>query len=524
MYNVMLADDEILDLRGLERFIPWEELQMNVAAVVNSGLAALEYMKTNIIHILITDIRMPIMSGLEMSRKALQLHPHLKIIFISGYEDFQYAQQAMQLNAQSYVLKPINDEEIIQALHKVKSQLEQETQRSLLENAYHKTLPAIKNDLLIQLYEGQLDWKANAAMLTEQYGIKLSQSELTVAYIEIDDLSWKLNTYEEHEAKAIVNRVYQVIDQRCRQHDICTLCKLSAHQFVMMVESNQQYTQLLNDLIREIASTFPITITVGLGNAFSSFEQVQISYQQAQKALDFKMLVGKSIVIRYGDMEVNHVKEVQHWEMALDALFVEMSNYHLVQIHDELEHLFTIIRNMNSKVKVYNSFIQIISKLDAYLANINEDLFQMPGIQLEGLHIISKFETIDDIKTWIRKKVFEISELLHLKKQKKNNRLIESINIYVEEHLHENIALRDISNHFSFSSNHFGVLFKQGVGINFSDYVVNRRMEKARSLLQDHQYKIFEIAARVGYKNQTYFSRQFKDHFGMTPGDYRKQS
>lgn len=524
MYNVMLADDEILDLRGLERFIPWEELQMNVAAVVNNGLAALEYMKTNIIHILITDIRMPIMSGLEMSREALLLNPHLKIIFISGYEDFQYAQQAMQLNAQSYVLKPIDDEEIIQALYKVKAQLDQETQRSMLENAYHKTLPAIKNDLLLQLYEGQLDWNTNATMLTEQYGIKLSKCELAVAYIAIDDLAWKLNTYKEHEAKDIVNRVYQVIDRHCRQHDIYTLCKLSAHQFAMIVESNHQHTQLLNDLIRDIATTLPITITIGLGNAFSSFEQVQASYQQALQALDLKMLIGKSIVIRYGDMEIKHVKEVQHWEMALDALFVEMSNYHLVQIHDELEHLFTLIRSMKSKVTVYNFSIQIISKLDAYLANVNEDLFQMPGMQLEDLHIIFKFETIDDIKTWLRKKVFEISELLHLKKQKKNNRLIESIVIYVEEHLHENIVLRDVSNYFSFSPNHFGVLFKQGTGINFSDYVVERRMEKARCLLQDHQYKIYEIGARVGYKNQTNFSRQFKDHFGVTPGDYRKQS
>ncbi|GGH38422.1 helix-turn-helix domain-containing protein [Paenibacillus segetis] len=524
MYNVMLADDEVLDLRGLERFIPWEGLQMKVAAVVNSGVAALEYMKLNTIHILITDIRMPIMSGLELSREALQLYPHLKIIFISGYEDFQYAQQAMQLNAQSYVLKPIDDEEIIQALHKVKAQLDLESQQSLLENAYHKTLPVVKNDLLVQLYEGQLDWNANAAMLTEQYGIKLSQSEFSVAYIEIDDLAWKLDTYEGHEAKAIVNRVYSVIDQHCKQHGIHSLCKLSAHQFAMMIESNQQHIELLHDLITEIAATLPITITIGLGSVFSTFQQAQISYQQAQQALDFKMLVGKSIVIRYDDIEINHVKEVQHWEMALDALFVEMSNYRLVQIHDDFEHLFSLIRNMKSKVTVYNFSIQIISKLNAYLATLNEDLFQMPGMQLEDLHMIFKFETIDDIKTWLRRRVFEISELLHLKKQKKNNRLIESICTYVEEHLHENIVLRDVSNYFSFSPNHLGQIFKQATGINFSDYVVDRRMERARKLLQDHQGKVFEIAGQVGYKNQTYFNRQFKEHFGMTPGEYRKQS
>lgn len=104
--------------------------------------------------------------------------------------------------------------------------------------------------------------------------------------------------------------------------------------------------------------------------------------------------------------------------MALDALFVEMSNYHLVQIHDELEHLFTLIRSMKSKVTVYNFSIQIISKLDAYLANVNEDLFQMPGMQLEDLHIIFKFETIDDIKTWLCKKYLRFLNFYILRSKK----------------------------------------------------------------------------------------------------------
>ncbi|MEC0238737.1 response regulator [Paenibacillus dokdonensis] len=526
MYNVLLADDEVLDLRGMERFIPWKELQMNVAAVVSSGFAALDYIRQHPIDILITDIRMPIMSGLELSREALQLLPQLKIIFVSGYEDFHYAKQAMELNVQSYVLKPVEDDEMIEVLQKVKCQLDLEQQQSRLKSDYYKTLPMLKNDLLLGLLDGQHGSESTHSddLLLEQCGISPFMPH-RIAVIEIDDVAWKLNACSEIEAKQIINRLYQTVLDYSTEHRIRSLCKLSSREFALVLQAEHitECEKMLSRLIECIEVRFPVTITVGLSSTAASLASIQASYHQAKQALDYKMLAGKSRLIQFAELESGSFEEVQSLEMRLDALFAEMSNYRLVQIHDELEHVFTLIRRMKSKSTVYNFAIQIISRLDAYLAGLNENLFQMLGMRMENLDILFKFETMDDIQSWLRRRVFEISEMLHVKKQKKNNKLLESVCAYVEEHLAQNIALRDVSNLFSFSPNHLGVLFKQGTGINFSDYVVERRMEKACELLRDPHFKIFEVAGRVGYKNLTYFSRQFKDKYGMTPGEYRKQ-
>ncbi|WP_160497528.1 response regulator [Paenibacillus dendrobii] len=526
MYNVLLADDEVLDLRGMERFIPWSELRMKVAAVVSSGFAALDYIRQYPVDILITDIRMPIMSGLELSREALQLLPQLKIIFVSGYEDFHYAKQAMELNAQSYVLKPVEDEEMIEVLHKVKRQLDHEAQQSRLQSDYDKTLPMLRNDMLHELLDGQHE--GEDALFHEKLqvhcGIDPNKPHRT-AVIEIDDVAWKLNAYSESEAKQIVYQLYQTLMECCEELQILSLCRLSSRQFALVLQGEHlgRSETFLRELIDRIEIGFPVTITIGLSSTAASLAWIQTSYQEARQALDYKMLAGKSRLILFSEMESGNVEDVQSLEMRLDALFAEMSNYRLVQLHDELGHVFALIRRMKSKSTVYNVAIQIISRLDAYLAGLNENLFQLLGMRMENLDILFKFETMDDIQSWLRRRVFEISEMLHIKKQKKNNKLLESVCAYVEEHLDQNIALRDVSNMFSFSPNHLGVLFKQGTGVNFSDYVVDRRMEKACLLLKDPHYKIFEVAGRVGYKNLTYFSRQFKDKYGMTPGDYRKQ-
>lgn len=161
---------------------------MNVAAVVSSGFAALDYIRNHHVDILITDIRMPIMSGLELSREALQLLPQLKIIFVSGYEDFHYAKQAMELNVQSYVLKPVEDEEMIEVLQKVKAQLDHEAQQSRLESDYYKTLPVLKNNRLLGLLDGQQDGAETMDdLVLAQCGISPSAPQ-RVAVIEIDDV------------------------------------------------------------------------------------------------------------------------------------------------------------------------------------------------------------------------------------------------------------------------------------------------------------------------------------------------
>ncbi|MNI70387.1 HTH-type transcriptional regulator YesS [compost metagenome] len=177
---------------------------------------------------------------------------------------------------------------------------------------------------------------------------------------------------------------------------------------------------------------------------------------------------------------------------------------------------------METKLEIYQLILHIVSQLDAYLHTINEDFYMLLGLDRKQLSILYHLETTQDMKSWLRRRMFELSERLQRKRQGKKRKLVEEIEAYIEEHLEHNVMLRDAANHFSFSPNHLGQIFFEETGIYFSDYVSLRRLERAKQLLGDPKLKVYEAANKAGYKNLSHFSKQFKDHYGVSPGDYRR--
>lgn len=416
MYKVLLADDEQLDLDGLRRFTPWEELGMEVAAAVNSGFAALDVMSRETIDVLVTDIRMPNMSGLELARQAAALRPGLKIVFVSGHADFQYAKQAIEMNACSYVLKPVDDEDMAQALRTAMASLDRERLGESLERTFRQSLPYVQNELLGRLLEGRTD-----------------------------------------------------------------------------------------------------------GEPAAGLAELHRSYEQAAEALACQMFYGKDLLIGPGDRDPGVARDVADLDAVLENMFAAISRYELVRLDDAIRDLFALASGVGTKHAVYHFVLHAIAKLDDYLREFNENFYELTGTELQSMELLFRFETAEDVRSWLRRKAFEISEKLYRKRVKKNRRLVEEIKRYVEDRLDGAVTVRDAANRFSFAPNYLGHLFKEETGINFSDYVIARRLEKARLLLQDPKLKVYEVAGLVGYRSLPYFSRHFKETFGMTPGDYRRR-
>uniref|UniRef100_UPI0026B39371 response regulator transcription factor n=1 Tax=Paenibacillus selenitireducens TaxID=1324314 RepID=UPI0026B39371 len=148
MLKALLADDEMLDLEGMKQFIPWSELGIEVVDAMNNGFSACDVMEQEQIDILVTDVHMPNMTGLELAKRAMEVNKDIRIIFVSGYQDFNYVKQALSLNACSYVLKPMDDEELVESLRKVTVELYDEKQRREAEQDYLHMIPMAKNELL----------------------------------------------------------------------------------------------------------------------------------------------------------------------------------------------------------------------------------------------------------------------------------------------------------------------------------------------------------------------------------------
>lgn len=521
MYKVLLADDEILDLEGMKQFIPWESLGMSVVAGVNNGFAACELLENQHIDILVTDIRMPNMTGLELAQRALAAQENIRVIFVSGYQDFGYVKQAIALNACSYVLKPMDDKELIDALNKVRRELDRELEQQQTEIAYQQMVPIFKNQYLLQLLENPYE-VVPLDVLNKEYRLDEVEWPVCVALLELDDIFWQLNHVDENGKRNMINAFFSRLNTLLAEHSIQYVCKVTDRRTAILLNERSERKVIIK-ILEELKLEHPFSVTVGISNTVNQIQDLHSSYLQAVAALDYKMFHGKGKWIPYGDVPSEGIKEAENIDIRLDSLLSAMSNYELVRIHDELEELLVLASRLRSKFTIQNFAMYIILKLDEHLHTINEDLFEILGMELRNLDILLQFETIDDIFTWLRRRVLEISEYLYNKKYSKNGRLIQEIIEDVSGRLDESITLRDMANRFSFSPNYLGLIFKEETGHNFSDYVIAKRMEKARDLLIHTKLKIYEIASQTGYQYLPYFSRQFRETYGITPLEYRRK-
>lgn len=522
MYRAVIVDDEKYDLEGLRRLIPWQELGIEVVCGENRPLAALSYIDNHPIDILVTDIKMPVLSGLELSRKAQEINPHLKTIFISGYQDFEYAKEALNLRADGYIVKPVDDDEIVLLLRKVVSELDAERKSRKKQSELDESLALVKSDFLQRLLEGRVAAEAFPEYMDNYPSLRKSAGSYASAVIvELDDVLWKHARAGQSDSAAVLRELASYIEMR----SLGAWCELSASQIAFVYAGEPSRLEAaLKDLSEHVRCESSYTITSSYGEPCPFPAEITRSFDQAKELIGNKMFFGKNRIIPPGIAKLQIAKDAKDLNAILEAMFVAVAKYDLVKICDCIDELFDNVRSFEHPVKVYSFSIHIASKLETYLGTVNETYESLLGWGFEHMDAVRQFETVDDIKSWLRKTMFEISERLFIKKQSKTRRLVEPIEQYIHDHMAEELTLREIANKFSYSANHMGYLFKDQTGESFNEYLVRIRMERARALLRDPKHKIYEVADRVGYKSLAYFSRLFREHYGISPGDYRKQS
>ncbi|WP_379131865.1 helix-turn-helix domain-containing protein [Paenibacillus sp. sgz500958] len=523
MFKAVLVDDEVYDLEGLRRLIPWNTLGIEVMCSENKPLAALKYIENHEVDLLITDIKMPVISGLELSRRALEFNPALKTVFISGYQDFQYAKTALDLKAYAYILKPVDDEEIITVLRGAVGELKNERLKKKEEVTSIASFDFIENDILQHLLEGTLNQETLDTLLAK-YPLDLVFTSACAVLIEADDVLHRMNINPETGQQEL-EKLTQFIGTRIRDNDLGRFCSLNRSQIGLIYTAPLDTLEKhLEQLVKDVREGTSFTVTISFGSPVPAPAQLSVSFSQAKALMNGKMFIGKNRVIPRAMSKPGITKDVKDLSVVLEAMFGAMAGYRLIGICDCIDELFEVAAEFKHPVKVYNFSIHIASRLEAYLGTLNETYESLLGWGITSMDVIQQLETVEDIKRWLRNVLFQISEILFMKKQHRNRRLIEHIETFIRDKMAENLTLREVANHFAYSPNHLGVLFKEHTGESFNEYLLRIRMEKAIRLLDQHQYKIYEVADMVGYKNIAYFSRQFREFFNITAGDYRKQS
>ncbi|WP_162551091.1 response regulator [Paenibacillus tepidiphilus] len=427
MYTVLLVDDDPLDLKGLERLVDWKGLGLAVIASAGGANEALEVLRSEAVDILMTDIRMPGISGIELARRAAEYSPGLKVVFISSQEDFSYARQAIALNASGYVMKPVNGSELYHTLTGVRQQLDRERASARLERDYAEMQPLLRRELLSRLLVDSRDASPMLSLLARS-GLIWPAARLYTGLLGPDGMQRKRACPGQ---EALLHKGLQLeaaVEQFSAEEQIL-FCRVDPLHYALILEEDYERGRL-GRLIKLAAEQANIAVTIGYGPIVANPGELYRSFQGAKEAL--KLATDEEDTGRHAPFRGSH--------------------------------------GMNLRLKRRRS--------------------EVPEQQR--------------------------------KRQGKKRKLIAEMKTYIDEHLADRLLLRDAAEHFSFSPNHLGRIFYEETGIYFSDYVHLRRLERVKTLLADPKLKIYEAAERAGYKNLSHFSKQFKAHFGVSPGDYRR--
>ncbi|WP_040950266.1 response regulator [Gorillibacterium massiliense] len=516
--SILLVDDEAIDLEWLRRRVVGSKENLRVVGTANSGFAALKIIEQERIDIILSDIRMPIMSGIDFARKAREINPDVNIVFISGHEDFQYAKEAISLRAFNYLLKPVDDTELSQMLSALVRKVENERES---ERSFSEALSLVHEELLLRWFKDSTPGPVEAHV--RQYLEPKLTDGCTIALAELDDFEWRIEEYSPLERKNMAKQVADVIGAFMEETGFGQFVESPPARFLLLATVPTEWVEgMIEQLLEKIRKTLPWTMTIGTGRAAYDLEQLHESFRQAQAALSAKWLLGKNRLICDASTFSPTGSAPSDVDDKVDGLLKAILEYDLVAIDDRLMELFGASKGL-SQNDVYNLIIRIISKLHGDLLQMKENLYELLKWESHQPDMLFRFETVHDVLSWLRKRFFELSELLYTKRRKMKRKLIENIMAFVEDKLDQKITLKEVAAHFEFTPNYLGFLFKEETGEHFSDYLNARKMERICRLLTDPAKKIYEIADLAGYKNIIYFNRQFKQSMGMTPGEYRKR-
>ena len=538
MLNVLIVDDEILDREGLRNDLDWEAYRVSSVKLARSSKEALCISRHFNPDILITDIQMPGMDGLTLAKHLKKDFNGLYIIFISGYDNFTYAQDALKLDAYDYLLKPIDSDEFKAVIEKVVNEIMlvryQNEKAKTIENNYFEN-QAILN---MRLINGLIINPDKVLPEMEKYksylGFNVKSNSLFLALIHIDDYISLITQRDDNDNMRYVLNICSVLERM----DIgfawdLEIAVMDTQSCIAIISSdehksdasfNYECVRLAEHMVQVVKEQENISISIGVSGIFHDLYGMKDAYDIALKALDNKFIMGKGKVhTKRADQFVlpeQNLMDFSDVDKELSRLLVTNDKEQLVKRIDGLFDAFEA-NYTGDKYYFQNLCINIISRLNITTYELGIDIDDLYGGDSKLIHKLINFETILDIRNWI-KNIFVMTHDFYFNNIIHGHTVIIEILNFIEKNYMREITLKEVAEEMHYTPNYLGYVFIQSQGISFSEYLTNYRIKKSLSLLDNNAYKIYEVAIKVGYNSTSSFIKRFKSKYGITPSEYRR--
>lgn len=534
LYRIMLVDDEEEVRTGIINKIDWETAGFEVVGDAENGEDGLEKLELLEPDVVLTDIRMPYMDGLTMSERIRQIHPSVKIVIFSGYDDFDYAKQAIKLNVIEYILKPVNVEELTAILGRVKKVLDDEIEqrrnvRSLRES-FMKNLPILKDHFLQKLVHGEVE-ERRIPLLLREYHINLAEAkEWVVAQVSINspqspDGAPELSLHREEELIPI--SVKQLIDEKlngyCRFYTFRSalgICVVAALDEGRSIES---LVSVLDDLCRECKRILELSVTIGVGQCCASLAMLERSYRESGDALNYRSMMGNGRVIYIADVEPSQRSPLQIDSQLANDLSAVVKFGTLEEIRGVIHKIVQSMEKARLHTNQYQLYlIGLTGALLDIISHYELDAYTILGGNV--FEVISSIKSFEALEHWLERCCTTISEGMSAERCSASRRLIQQAQRYIHENYwNPDLSLEMLCKQLHVSPAYLSTLFKQEMGESYISYLTAMRLQKAVELLSETDEKTYSIAAKVGYTEPNYFGYVFKKTYGVSPSKFRSR-
>lgn len=543
MLKIFLAEDEVVVRETIKRMIPWEELGFELVGEAADGEMALPLLLRQQPDLLITDIKMPFMDGLTLARLAKKEIPGLKVVILSGYDDFNYAKQAIGIGVEDYLLKPITKNALIERLSEIRSRYEHEkTQKEYYEKFQREMQAYEKNsgrDFFEALVGGSMDMM-EVYKRAEKLGLDIVAEAYNVLIFTMncdEDFSGQRDEYSSWEAESL-----ELLENFFAGHSSAMLFRSNIFSYGVLLkgqrETIEENTRACVDEIRKILSRQDGRREwfLAVGQSVERLSQIQKSYHTASRAFSQRYLYDENILY-YDEMEtMEHPGGQAETEdnAYLQKVDVNALNPAILQkflsngLQEETENFvkdyFYAIGQEPMESLVFRNYVILNVRFSviSFIKGLGCDTNEMESADTEEV-LAESGKNMESAIAYAKKMISQAIEIRDQNSGNKNRSILKTAVDFIDSHyMEEDISLNTVANVANVSSNHFSALFSQNMGQTFIEYLTTLRMNKAKELLRCTGMRSSEIAGEIGYKDAHYFSYLFKKTQGMTPSDYRK--
>lgn len=535
-HNILIVDDEQLIRQGLRARIEYLGIDVDEIFEAENGLMALRLQEEHPIDVVITDIRMPDMDGLELIQEMQKKNNQIKFVVLSGYAEFSYAETAIRLGVKAYLLKPVSNDDLKAAFDKAYKEMEQTA--SVRQEVQMKK----RMDREKQVYQQEKALNAlfssqEAGAVTREQLCKLcgydekmwaggAESVLYLAILHINKESFEHQRFRpvDHElVRFMIRNIFEEIQAPCEKLLVNSLSDTRQMYGIFIGDDKKKLRMEVERIYLRMRSVLEkkmgIYLTIGVSRCRSQLEGKETS--EARQALRQRIIYGKANIYFYEDIRILGEQEFPVSQLHLLEQYIE---------HNEIFKVKNLVQEIFSEelVKKYGSaylrimWIRILNLLLHHYERRGRNAAEIEKM-LQNYNLLDRIQSLQEIRQKIIEMVMECVSTESVADANARSKIQMAIG-YIQEHFAENLTVNVLAEHYGMSPNYFSSMFKKEMSRSAVNYITELRINQARELLYHSELSVVDISKKVGYEDSQYFFRVFKKYLGMTPLQYREES